>query len=104
MLSALAAAGRDYRLADLFERAGASGEVTIGRSNDNVLALHGAPEVGGAPLPLMVSRRHARLQVESGQLLVRDEGTINGTYVNSHKLEGAAWKVLGEGDVVSFGG
>ena len=78
--------------------------VTIGRANDNVLALHGAPEGGSGPLPLMVSRRHAQLQVQSGQLLLRDEGTVNGTYVNSHKLEGAVWKVLGEGDVVSFGG
>jgi chemotaxis protein MotA len=38
------------------------------------------------------------------KLQVRDEGTVNGTYVNQCRVQPGAWTVLQAGDVVAFGG
>src|SRR5882672_82137 len=45
-------------------------------------------EQAGAPSDPTVSRRHARLYQESGELFVEDFGSRNGTYVNGTKVEG----------------
>lgn len=47
-----------------------------------------------------VSRRHARLWVESGVLMVEDLGSANGTFVNGTKVRGPTR--LGSGDCVTF--
>lgn len=51
------------------------GEVTIGRSNDNVVALNDP----------QVSRRHARIVLEDGRVTIEDVGSLNGTYVNGER-------------------
>lgn len=54
-------------------------ELRIGRQADNDLVLaHGG-----------VSRHHARLFVEAGEVRVEDAGSSNGTYVDDSKVEGA---------------
>jgi pSer/pThr/pTyr-binding forkhead associated (FHA) protein len=48
-----------------------------------------------------ISRRHSMIFVQEGQILIRDLGSRNGTYVNGDKIEQE--RVLKTGDKVSFG-
>lgn len=48
----------------------------------------------------MVSRRHARIAVESGQMLIEDFESTNGTFVNGEKIRR---EVLKEGDRILIG-
>jgi pilus assembly protein CpaF len=48
-----------------------------------------------------VSRYHARISIEEGQLIVQDLSSTNGTFVNSTRITTAV--PLGEGDKVSIG-
>ncbi len=66
-------------------------EIVVGRANAADLIL-----VEG-----MVSRRHARFAMQSGQLCVNDLGSTNGTFVNGEKVRGE--HALGEGDRVLIG-
>ncbi|MEM9623767.1 MAG: FHA domain-containing protein, partial [Pseudomonadota bacterium] len=50
-----------------------------------------------------LSRRHARLFVEDGRAYLADLQSLNGTRVNG-KVLGTDAQVLGEGDMVDFGG
>src|SRR4051812_2426462 len=54
----------------------ATGELTIGRDGDRHLILPSAS----------VSRRHARLYVEDGRLLIADEGSSNGVLVDGVRI------------------
>lgn len=62
--------------------------------------------VGRAPtcdLPIIdptISRRHAEVQVEAGDVQVRDLGSSNGTFINGTRIEAGALTV---GDTVTFG-
>ena len=47
-----------------------------------------------------VSRRHARLVVENGQVVLEDLKSANGTFVNNSKVEKIK---VAEGDVIRFG-
>ncbi|AYF30802.1 FHA domain-containing protein [Micromonospora tulbaghiae] len=47
-----------------------------------------------------VSRRHAEFHFEKGQFVVRDLGSLNGTYVNRERVEAAT---LTNGDEVQIG-
>ncbi len=47
-----------------------------------------------------VSRRHAEFVREGGHFLVRDVGSLNGTYVDRHRIDSA---VLAGGDEVQIG-
>jgi pSer/pThr/pTyr-binding forkhead associated (FHA) protein len=47
-----------------------------------------------------VSRRHAEFRREGGQFVVRDVGSLNGTYVNRERVESAT---LANGDEVQVG-
>ena len=47
-----------------------------------------------------VSRRHARIEAQMGAVVVIDEGSANGTYVNGVRIESQA---LAPGDVVQMG-
>jgi DNA-binding response OmpR family regulator len=65
--------------------------VTIGR-------LH------GSDVPLadrLVSRRHAVIEKERGQWLIRDAGSRNGTFVNGKRISGP--HVLRDGDEIQIG-
>jgi hypothetical protein len=76
--------------------------VTIGRLDTNVLVLD--HNILQFPTPI-VSRYHALLKVDraSRQLVIRDIGGTNGTYVNQSHVRGG-WNALREDDVISFGG
>ncbi len=67
----------------------------------------GAPQVIGraatSDIPVLdstISRRHAEIAVEGRQVLVRDLGSRNGTFVNGNRVSEVR---LAAGDVVAFG-
>jgi len=49
-----------------------------------------------------VSRRHARIRVESGRAILEDLDSKNGTFVGEKKLD-AAEQLLDDGDELKFG-
>lgn len=77
--------GREYALA--------VGVNTVGRENADVLLLDPT-----------VSRRHARLTLEAGQLWVEDEGSTNGTCVGEEWVRPGERRAVRDGDRVRFGG
>jgi len=64
--------------------------VTAGREPDSDLFLD----------DVTVSRQHAELRRMTGGWLLRDVGSLNGTYVNRHRIEEVA---LAPGDEVQIG-
>lgn len=68
----------------------ASGEVIIGRSSDLDMVLRED----------MVSRRHARIVIDRGQLVLEDLGSTNGSFLNGEKIQRAS---LTEGDRILIG-
>lgn len=64
----------------------------IGRSVSSDVSL---------PETLSVSRHHARLRFEKGQVLLEDLGSTNGTYVNDRSISSTA--TLGSGDRFQVG-
>ncbi len=50
-----------------------------------------------------VSGRHATFKIEGGQLLVRDEGSNNGTQLNGQRLPAQLWTPVPQGAVLRFG-
>jgi DNA-binding NtrC family response regulator len=65
--------------------------VTIGRAPDSELRIEHSS----------VSRRHARILVEHGELRISDLDSHNGTRVNGLRIDGA--RVLRTGDVIAVG-
>jgi pSer/pThr/pTyr-binding forkhead associated (FHA) protein len=68
------------------------GELTVGRDPGCVLRLDDPK----------VSRRHATLSAGPGFLTIRDEGSLNGTWVNDGRIAGS--RALAAGDRVRIGG
>lgn len=68
------------------------GEFLVGRSAECHLR----------PASPAVSKRHCALKAQSGQLFVRDLGSVNGTKVNSCRVEGGEFE-LRQGDVLEVG-
>jgi pSer/pThr/pTyr-binding forkhead associated (FHA) protein len=64
--------------------------VSIGREDDNNIQLNDD----------RVSRFHAKLQVDSGKVILTDLDSTNGTRVNGHPIQ---MRVLQAGDVLSIG-
>jgi hypothetical protein len=50
-----------------------------------------------------VSGTHASVKIEGGQLVVRDENSNNGTYVNGQKIQGGVWTPVPPGAALRFG-
>jgi Domain of unknown function (DUF4388)/Inner membrane component of T3SS, cytoplasmic domain len=75
--------GGEYPLSD-------NGEVVIGRSSELDLVL----------IEDMVSRKHAKLTLQPGQVTISDLGSTNGTFVNGEKVKRAQLK---EGDRILIG-
>jgi len=65
-------------------------ETTLGRAPESEIFLD----------DVTVSRKHARITVESGGFLLRDSGSLNGTYVNGEPTVSA---VLKSGDEIQIG-
>ena len=65
-------------------------EVIIGRSSDLDMVL----------VEDMVSRKHAKIGAENGQIVIQDLGSTNGTFVNGEKIRRT---VLKEGDRILIG-
>ncbi|MHB0977613.1 MAG: FHA domain-containing protein [Candidatus Aquicultorales bacterium] len=66
------------------------GEVTLGRDPGNDIFLD----------DVTVSRKHARIMIEKGSLLIEDVGSLNGTYVNNQRVEK---RNLSDGDELQIG-
>ena len=69
-------------------------EVKVGRDPAQCPIVLGEPRVSGV---------HATLKFEGGQLLVRDEGSNNGTYVNGARIPPATWTPIPRGTPLRFG-
>jgi pSer/pThr/pTyr-binding forkhead associated (FHA) protein len=65
--------------------------LNIGRSPDNEIQLDAQ----------VVSRRHAALEKDASGWLVREFGSVNGTWLNGGRVEGSA--PLKEGDTIQIG-
>jgi pSer/pThr/pTyr-binding forkhead associated (FHA) protein len=73
-------------------RHGPSGTLTIGRAQENDLALFVDPSV---------STRHARIVIENGQYWLEDLGSTNGTYLGEGRVQGRV--LIGPGTVFVVG-
>jgi pSer/pThr/pTyr-binding forkhead associated (FHA) protein len=83
-------------------------EIVEGSDAGRQLPLDSVVDVGRDPsLPLhldedtQVSRRHARIAVQGGQVVVEDLGSTNGTYVNDQPISSP--RTLNPGDKVRIG-
>jgi pSer/pThr/pTyr-binding forkhead associated (FHA) protein len=66
--------------------------LTLGRSEDNAVALKGDEFASG---------HHARIESQRDGVWILDLGSTNGTFVNGARLDGR--RQLREGDVVQIG-
>ncbi|HZE88379.1 MAG TPA: FHA domain-containing protein [Verrucomicrobiae bacterium] len=66
------------------------GESTVGRTPDRDIVIDDH----------RISRLHATFRVDEYVVLLTDEGSANGTFVNDEKIK---WRELKEGDIVRFG-
>jgi FHA domain-containing protein len=64
--------------------------ITIGRAPDNSIAIDN----------VSISAHHARVELQQGHLTLTDLGSLNGTFVNSQRVQSVALK---DGDVISIG-
>jgi adenylate cyclase len=64
---------------------------SLGRHPNNTIQL----------LDKIVSKEHCILELRDGRFLLRDLGSLNGTYVNGERVRGEAW--LKHGDEISLG-
>jgi pSer/pThr/pTyr-binding forkhead associated (FHA) protein len=83
-------------------------EIVEGSEAGRQLPLDSVVDVGREPsLPLhldedtQVSRRHARISAQGGQVVVEDLGSTNGTYVNDQPISSP--RALSPGDKVRIG-
>ena len=65
----------------------------IGRAADNEISLD----------EISLSRRHARLSIESGRLSVEDLGSANGTYIGSQRIAPNTPTLVPENEIVRAG-
>jgi pSer/pThr/pTyr-binding forkhead associated (FHA) protein len=73
-------------------RRAASAVLSIGRTEENDLALPADPSI---------SARHARIVIDQGQYWLEDLGSTNGTYLGEGKVQGRV--LIGPGTVFVVG-
>ena len=81
---------------------GASGQFAIRAGID----VHVGRDPAQCPITLQeprISGVHATLKFENGQLLVRDEGSNNGTYVNGARIAAGVFTPVPSGGALRFG-
>jgi hypothetical protein len=81
---------------------GASGQFAIKAGVD----VHVGRDPAQCPITLSeprVSGVHATLRFENGQLMVRDEGSNNGTYVNGLRIPAGTFTAIASGGQLRFG-
>ncbi|WP_026514219.1 trypsin-like peptidase domain-containing protein [Butyrivibrio sp. LB2008] len=49
-----------------------------------------------------ISRRHASIKIENGQVVLEDNFSTNGTFVNGNKIQGGQTKQIKSGDVIKL--
>ena len=69
-------------------------EMRVGRDAAQCQVVLGEPRVSAV---------HGAIKLEGGQLLVRDEGSNNGTHVNGTRLAPKVWMPVPAGSMVRFG-
>lgn len=69
-------------------------EITIGRAPSSDILLS---------KDKLTSRRHATIQYENGQYVLRDERSANGTFVNGQQIEELTPRTLQDGDHIGVG-
>ena len=69
-------------------------EVKVGRDPAQCPITLSEPRVSGV---------HATLKFEGGRLMVRDEGSNNGTYVDGTRIASGAWTPIRAGGTLRFG-
>lgn len=69
-----------------------SDDLSIGRNPDNHVVLSGQN----------ISRQHALISVQNGNLFIKDLGSSNGTSVNDKALEPNKSKHISHNDIISF--
>lgn len=81
----------------------AASQALVGRGDpvskfypDVDLGPHGALDQG-------VGRRHARIFVQGGQVMIEDLDSVNGTLVNGQKVLPHQSRVLSDGDQITLG-
>jgi len=67
--------------------------ISIGRAQGNELLIE----------ETSISRRHARLTVESGRLMIEDSGSANGTFIGSQRLEPNTPSLVPDNQIVRVG-
>ncbi len=66
-------------------------ETTIGRSRDNIIQI----------LDKYISSEHLKIVMDEGEYFLEDQGSVNGTYLNSTRIEDVA--KLKNGDRIGLG-
>ena len=78
-------------------------EILIGRKDVGTNTL---PDVDLMPYSAVekgVSRRHAQIFFHDDELTVQDAGSVNGTFLNGHRLTPYQAKPMNSGDVLQLG-
>jgi pSer/pThr/pTyr-binding forkhead associated (FHA) protein len=69
-------------------------EMRAGRDGAECAILLAEPRVSGV---------HATLKIDNGQLMMRDENSNNGTYLNNGRLSAGIWTPVPNGSLIRFG-
>ena len=67
--------------------------LVIGRADGNSIVID----------DLSVARRHARLVIDSGRLMVEDLGSASGTFIDGQRIPPSTLSLVGDDQVVRFG-
>jgi len=69
------------------------GRDTLGRHPDNTIQV----------LDRIVSKNHCHIDLVDGQFVLKDLGSLNGTYINGARIESQSQRVLNAGDEITLG-
>lgn len=69
-------------------------EMRVGRDGSQCAILLTEPRVSGL---------HASIKIEAGQLLLRDDNSNNGTFINGSRLAPGTWQMVRDGSQLRFG-